>query len=129
MGWSSWDCLLAAPILLGLGQPAYLAYLVWVMGTNFGLLSIYLFVAIRRFHHFRWRSFLLHVSTLSGWVFPIQPVMDSRCLSAAGLRFLEHPLPTEEFCFPCGWLTEEIFRPHWGYHVPHRGATTGVGVL
>jgi hypothetical protein len=28
---------------------------------------------------------------------PIQPVMPSRCLSAAGLRFLEHPLPTEDF--------------------------------
>src|SRR3989442_3876903 len=41
MGWSSWDCLLAATILLGLGQPAYLAYLVWVMSTNFGLLRLY----------------------------------------------------------------------------------------
>src|SRR2546430_11473391 len=40
MGWSSWDCLLAAPILLGLDQPAYLAYLVWVINTNFGLLSL-----------------------------------------------------------------------------------------
>jgi hypothetical protein len=28
---------------------------------------------------------------------PIQPVMASRCLSAAGLCFLEHPLPTEDF--------------------------------
>ena len=28
---------------------------------------------------------------------PIQPVMPSRCLSAAGLRFLEHPVPTEDF--------------------------------
>jgi hypothetical protein len=28
---------------------------------------------------------------------PIQPVMTSRCLSAAGLRFLEHPVPTEDF--------------------------------
>src|SRR2546422_3554241 len=41
MGWSSWDRLLAATILLGLGQPAYLAYLVWVMSTNFGLLSLF----------------------------------------------------------------------------------------
>src|SRR2546425_8974263 len=40
MGWSSWACLLAATILLGLGQPAYLAYLVWVISTNFGLLSL-----------------------------------------------------------------------------------------
>ena len=28
---------------------------------------------------------------------PIQPVMTSRCLSAAGFRFLEHPMPTEDF--------------------------------
>ncbi len=31
--------------------------------------------------------------------------MDSRCLSAAGLRFLRHPIPTREFCVPCGSLT------------------------
>ena len=77
-----------------------------------------------------WVAHQVHVSTLSGWVFPIQPVMDSRCLSAAGLRFLDLPIPTEEFGCPRGWLTGEyISRPHWGYHVPHRGAITGVGVL
>lgn len=31
--------------------------------------------------------------------------MDSPCLSAAGLRFLDHPLPTEELGVPCGSLT------------------------
>jgi len=76
-----------------------------------------------------WVAHQVHVSTLSGWVFPIQPVMDSRCLSAAGLRFLDLPTPTEEFCRPCGWLTGISLRPHWGYHVPHLGATTGEGAL
>ena len=32
---------------------------------------------------------------------PIQPVMYSRCLSAAGLRFLEHPIPTGDFRHSC----------------------------
>jgi hypothetical protein len=59
---------------------------------------------------------------------PIQPVMYFCCLSAAGIRFLEHPIPTGDFCRPYGWLTE-IFRPRWGYHVPHLGAATGVGAL
>jgi hypothetical protein len=31
--------------------------------------------------------------------------MDSPCLSAAGLRFLDHPLPTEELGVPCSSLT------------------------
>jgi hypothetical protein len=31
--------------------------------------------------------------------------MLSPCLSAAGLRFLDHPLPTEEFSFPYGRRT------------------------
>jgi len=31
--------------------------------------------------------------------------MDFRCLSAAGLRFLRHAIPTREFCVPCGSLT------------------------
>jgi hypothetical protein len=46
-----------------------------------------------------------HVSTLSGWVYPIQPVMNSRSLSVAGLRFLDPPPPPEEFCRPYGGLT------------------------
>lgn len=37
---------------------------------------------------------------------PIQPVMDSRRLSAAGIRFLRLPLPTGDFGLPCGWLTD-----------------------
>jgi len=37
---------------------------------------------------------------------PIQPVMTSRCLSAAGLRFLEHPIPPEDFRHPCVWPTD-----------------------
>jgi len=32
---------------------------------------------------------------------PIQPVMTSRCLSAAGFGFLEHPVPTEDFRRSC----------------------------
>ena len=52
-----------------------------------------------------------------------------RCPSAAGFCFLEHPIPTEEFCRPCGWLTGFYSRPHWGYHVPHYGAATGEGAL
>src|SRR5262249_14999122 len=32
---------------------------------------------------------------------PIRPVMTSRCLSAAGLRFLDHPVPTEDFRRSC----------------------------
>jgi hypothetical protein len=31
--------------------------------------------------------------------------MDSPCLSAAGLRFLDHPIPTEELGVPCGSRT------------------------
>ena len=37
---------------------------------------------------------------------PIQPVMTSRCLSAAGFRFLEHPIPTEDFRRSCVWPTD-----------------------
>jgi len=33
--------------------------------------------------------------------YPIQPVMASRCLSAAGVRFLDHPVPTGGFCRSC----------------------------
>jgi len=58
-------------------------------------------------------------------IHPIQPV--SRCLSAAGLRFLGHRLPAGEFSLPCGWLT--ITGPHRGYYVSHERETIGVGVL
>ena len=33
---------------------------------------------------------------------PIQQLMISLCLSAAGLRFLQHPTPAEELALPCG---------------------------
>jgi hypothetical protein len=42
---------------------------------------------------------------------PIQPVMPSRCLSAAGLRFLDRPLPTGAFSRPYGWLTDRSQTP------------------
>src|SRR5215510_580138 len=32
--------------------------------------------------------------------------MSSRCLSAAGFRFLDRPLPTGVFGRPYGWLTD-----------------------
>ena len=37
---------------------------------------------------------------------PIQQVMDSPCLSAAGLGFLKHPAPTEDVAIPCGLGTD-----------------------
>lgn len=37
---------------------------------------------------------------------PIQRVMYSPCLSAVGLRFLEHPTPIEELAIPCGLGTD-----------------------
>jgi hypothetical protein len=37
---------------------------------------------------------------------PIQPVMPSRCLSAAGLRFVDHPVPTEDFRRSYVWPTD-----------------------
>ena len=47
-----------------------------------------------------------HVSTLSRWVGPYPAGLYSPCLSAAGFGFLRHPVPTEEFAFPCGWVTD-----------------------
>ena len=37
---------------------------------------------------------------------PIQRVMNSPCLSAAGLGFLQHPAPTEDIAIPCGLGTD-----------------------
>jgi hypothetical protein len=37
---------------------------------------------------------------------PIQPVMPARCLSAAGLRFWDPPVPTGVFGRPYGWRTD-----------------------
>lgn len=50
----------------------------------------------------RQQDFALGIST--GWS-PIRPVMDSRCLSAAGIRFLELPQPAAGLGLPCGRLT------------------------
>ena len=49
---------------------------------------------------------------------PIRRVMDSPCLSAAGLRFWERPVPAEEFGLAYAWLTAHR-GPHRGYRVPH----------
>jgi len=78
----------------------------------------------------------IHVSGLSaGPQGPIRPVMDSRCLSAGGIRFLDHPFPAEEFGLPCGRLTGRMsfarrnsIRLRRGYYVSHPREPTGVGV-
>jgi len=50
---------------------------------------------------------LAHVSHLSaGADAPVRPVMSSRCLSAAGIRFLGHRFPLVGFCLPYGRLTD-----------------------
>jgi hypothetical protein len=61
--------------------------------------------------------------------------MSSRCLSAGGIRFLDHPFPAAEFGLPCGRLTGRMsfarrhsIRPHRGYYVPHPREPTGLGV-
>ena len=35
--------------------------------------------------------------------------MFSPCLSTAGIRFLQHPVPTEELALPYGWVTNGYF--------------------
>src|SRR6266511_420316 len=42
---------------------------------------------------------------------PIQPVMASRYLSAPGLRFLDHPVPTEDFRRSCVRPTDRSQTP------------------
>src|SRR5262249_54955176 len=59
---------------------------------------------------------------------PICPVMISCCLSTGSFRFLILPVPTEDFYIPYGLLTgslDLLTRPHWGFHVPHGGDSTG----
>jgi len=87
------------------------------------------------------QAHLIHVSTLSGpgraRIRPVvrdgqrrrwPPVPVSCCLSAAGLGFLDHPVPAGELGLPYGRLTEEgTSGPHRGYHVPRERDTTGVG--
>ncbi len=68
-----------------------------------------------------WVTHQVHVSPLSGGYRPIQPVMISRCLSAAGLRFLDLPVPLEDSAvLTVGLLPRSLAdRLHWGFHVPH----------
>ena len=50
---------------------------------------------------------------------PIQRLMVSSCLSAAGLRFLQPPVPAEELALPRGRVTDSKVRPQRGFPVPH----------
>ena len=50
---------------------------------------------------------------------PIQQLMISLCLSAAGIRFLQPPVPAEELALPRGRVTDPKVRPQRGYPVPH----------
>ena len=53
-----------------------------------------------------------------------------RCLSAAGFRFSDPPLPAGELGLPHGRLTGGgAARPHRGFHVPHDGEAIGVGAF
>ena len=68
------------------------------------------------------QAHLIHVSTLSGRDTRPYPASypgatgggasirfpGSCCLSATGVRLLDHPSPAEEFSFPCGRLTEHV---------------------
>ena len=58
---------------------------------------------------------------------PIQPVMYSRCLSAAGLRFLSYPVPLG--VGPRLRLAYCVRRPGRGFHVSHPQDATNLGVL
>ena len=49
----------------------------------------------------------------------IRRVMGSPCLSAAGVRFLSHPVPAVGLARSCDWVTGE-FQTTTGYHGPHR---------
>jgi hypothetical protein len=50
-------------------------------------------------------------------------------LSAAGIRFSDHPVPARELGLPHGRLTGSEIRtgPGRGYHVPHAQAAAGMG--
>ena len=58
---------------------------------------------------------------------PIQQVVYSLCLSAAGVGFLEHPIPAEELTRSYDGATNISIRPHRGFPVPHTGDTAGAG--
>lgn len=88
------------------------------------------------------KAHLVHVSSLSGQAYAcIQPVMRargegatvrlpfSRFLSAAGIGFLDHPVPAGESGSPCGGLPAHPADdgPRRGYHVAHDRDTAGKG--
>lgn len=50
---------------------------------------------------------------------PIQQLMVSLCLSAAGLRFLQPPVPAEDLALPYGRVSDPKVRPQRGCPVPH----------
>ena len=75
-----------------------------------------------------WVHHHVHVSYFRYGYGPIQPVMGSRYLSAAGVRFLDVPVPTTDVGIPYGLLTARG-GPYWGYHVPHSEAAMGVDAL
>jgi hypothetical protein len=52
---------------------------------------------------------------LEGW----STAAVSRCVSAAGVSLLGHPIPVEELGPPCGRLTGQAAGPRRGYRVPH----------
>lgn len=60
---------------------------------------------------------------------PIQPVMDSRRLSAAGLRFLRHPLPAGGLGHSYEWLTVLARTPSGLPRFAMVGEAADVGVL
>ena len=51
--------------------------------------------------------------------FETYALMFSLCLSAAGVRFLQPPVPAEELALPRGRVTDPKVRPQRGYPVPH----------
>src|SRR5262245_61762660 len=72
-----------------------------------GCIELFLLVTVPS--HRVWVDCLAHVSPLGGTPSgAIRRVMDSPCLSAAGVRFLSHPVPAVDLARSCdgvtGWL-------------------------
>jgi hypothetical protein len=82
-----------------------------------------------------WVAYLTHVSHLSVGYYPIRPVMNFRCFSAACIRFLGHRIPLEDLpplplaYWRLGYFSFTPARPPLGFHVSRLRDTTGVGVL
>ena len=53
---------------------------------------------------------------------PIQQVMSTPCLSAAGVRLLQLPIPAEGLALPCGRVTGKQARPQRGslFRIPEK---------